>query len=283
MPTLSDVIKESLEEVEALPKEQLLEEEIEEMEKDEERRTRLAKMPVFYGGKEEVEIEKLEAGEEDSFHKCFNEYVEGLKKVSTKIATTVMDQRHLALTFTKIAKAVFPEVKRLTYPSQAGQLGILPIIPAALKYADTPSADYPCYTSYDTNRWTMSLTADTPAYFLGDGSNYYKASPTTNQHSFIVILKDGVVESGSSPTIDHMRFYSEPYQKYGVFAPHVLTEAPIEDGKTLYQYNTHATIAADHLTNNMFGFMPRANGVKTIKLLGFVIYEHDFLPNLTAR
>lgn len=276
--SLEEAVRESLEMVEALAEDELLEGEPEVLAR---RRAHIARTPIYYYGRREVDLADLDTAEIRHINRCFNEYVRGIRRVSKVIADeTVMPQRALVLTFARIAKATFPKRKDYTYPSQEGTLGILPLIPAAIRYVTTPSAAFPAYTSYDSNRWTMTLTADTNAYFFGSATDFYRACPATDKSAFLIILKDGVVEVGSTPAINHMRIESEPHRLYGIFAPHTIVDIPITPGTMLYQYNTLAALGIDHMVGFRWGFKPLASGTRTIKLLGFVIYEHKLLPDL---
>jgi hypothetical protein len=242
-------------------------------------------IPVYIMGKsasDTVESAPLDKDEMAVVTRCINEYKQGLAKVSPVLAELVERNRKFVVTCAGIAKETFPVKKNYMYPSQSGSLGILPLCPPAIKYA-TPSATYPCYSSYTLNSWDIPITANTAAYLFGDGTNYYQASPTTEKYSFIVVLKDGVIEVGTTPSIEHMRLYTEANKKWGVFVPHPLTEIPVEAGKMLYQYNTLAAVAEDHVTKLMWGFMPRRTGTARIILLGFVFFMHDFMPDLTTR
>lgn len=245
--------------------------------------TELLRQVPSFGAERTFDYIETTAEDKDAINRCITDMVERLKRVSTVLADTVMSQREHIVRYAGIAKAVFPEKKPYTYPSEKGTLGVVPIIPQALKYAATPSATNPCYTNYETNRWRISLTAGSAAYLLGNGTDYYSASPTTEKHSFMLILKDGVIEIGTTPKIEQFRLYTKTAAKYGIWATHPLAEIPIEAGKLVYQYSTIGMIPIDHTAEIMFGFMPRESGVAIIKLLGFVFFEHDLLPDLTWR
>ena len=238
---------------------------------------------VYGGGRVQFEEETLTESDISAIDNFFDDLIGQLRLVSSKIADLYRRQREVIMRFAGVAKATFPERKNFSYPSQTGTIGMVPIIPQALKYTATPSDTEPAYTSYKTNSYDIDIVAGTPAYFLGDGTNFYKASPTTEKHSFMVILKNGIIEIGTTPSIEQFRVYTDKETKWGIFTPHILAEMPIEDGKLLYQYNTIAAIPVDHVSGTMFGFMPRRTGTMTVKLVGVVFYEHAFLPDLTWR
>jgi len=241
----------------------------------------LSRIPMFFGDRKEVVYEPLGA-EEAVIRKVFMYGVEQLRRVSPKIAADIEPQLSIALKVAGIFKAMIPESKPYTFPSEAGSLGVAWLFPQAIKYASSASSTYPCYTSYTTNTWELTLTAGTKAYFFGDGTNYYRASPTTAKHSMILVFHNGVIEIGSTPKIQQFRLYSEGMTKYGIYTVAPVVEVPIEENKTLYQYPTPmGAVPIFYDKGIMWGFMPAESGTSTIKLLGLVFYEHDLFSDLT--
>jgi len=238
-------------------------------------------VPVFAGGRDRVDYEELSAKERAAVERCFRAGLEHLERVAPSIAASIRPQLGLVLKFAGVAKATFPESKPIAFPSEPGTIGVNWLFPQAIKYAATPSADNPCYTSYKANLWEMDLTAGTAAYFFGDGTNYYKASPATAKHAFILVFKDGVIEVGSTPKVQQFQIKTEIQHKYGVYTVEPLVEVPVEEGKALYQYPTPmGAVPIYHDLGIMWGFMPTYSGTATIKLLGMVFYEHDFASEL---
>ena len=236
---------------------------------------------VFAGGRTRVDYEPLTADERKAVNECFMAGLRHLEKVAPEIAASIRPQLSLVEKFAGIAKAVFPETKPIAYPSEPGTIGVNWLFPQAIKYAASASSTYPCYTSYSTNLWEISLTAGAAAYLFGDGSNYYKASPTTGQHAMLLVFQDGVVEVGSTPKIQQFQIKTEIQAKYGIYTVEPLVEVPLESGKAIYQYPTPmGAVPIYHDLGIMWGFMPAYSGTATIKLLGMVFYEHDFAAEL---
>ena len=242
----------------------------------------LKEHPAF-GAQRTFDYIELEDGDEKAILRCIRDTVGIMSKISPEIAALFSDQEEAVLKYAGIAKAIFPETKEYTYPSQGGNLGVLPIIPQALRYIATPSATSPAFTSYATNLWEITTTAGTAAYFLGSAAQHYRTSNVKGSHSFLCILKDGIIEIGSTPSVQQFHLETEAYRVHGIWAAHPITELPLEKGTTIYQYNTVASIPVDHTTGTRFGFMPSRSGISLIKLLGFCFFEHDFLPGLTWR
>jgi len=211
----------------------------------------------------------------------FDSGVNQLRKVAPSIASDIERQRQLAINMAGVAKATFPVRKNYSFPSVPGSLGVAWLFPQGLKWVATPNASNPCYTSYMTNSWDIPVTAGTAAYILGDGTNFYKANPNTDTHTFILIFENGLIEYGSTPSIEQFQLITEGKRDYGVYTVEPLTEVPVEKNTVLYQYPTPlGAVFADHNRGVMWGFMPRTTGTKTIKLLGLIFYEHNFMSTL---
>lgn len=245
-----------------------------------EERIRPMGINVFTGGRETVAHEPLKAEEEEAVNKAVDMVARLLGKVSPDLARQFRNHLDVFKFFGGVAKAMFPESKPISFPSQEGHIGIIPLIPQVIKYVATPSATSPAYTSYNTNSWEMDLTAGTAAYIFGDGTNFYKANPATDQHTLLVVIQDGVIEVGSTPKIDQFKIYTSISQPYGIYAAQPLTDITVEPSKTIYQYPTLGAIPVYHDLGIMWEFMPKYSGTSVIKLLGLAFVEHGFLSDL---
>jgi len=211
----------------------------------------------------------------------FDSGLNHLRKVAPSIASDIERQRGLALNMAGVAKATFPVRKNYAFPSVPGSLGCAWLFPQGLKWVATPNASNPCYTSYTTNSWDIPVTAGTAAYLLGDGTNFYKSNPNTENHTFVLIFENGLIEYGSSPSIEQFQLLSEGKRDYGIYTIEPLVEVPVEKNVAIYQYPTPlGATFVDYNTGLMWGFMPRVSGTKTMKLLGLIFYEHNFMSSL---
>lgn len=235
--------------------------------------------PIFGGGREVVEYAELTSSELEAIERCVRFGYELLRKISPDLAEDFL--RHLPIfqKFGGIAKALFPGDKPIAFPSEPGKIGVNFIVPQLVKYVATPSPSAPAYTSYSNNSWEISVTAGTPAYILGDGTNYYKASPIDNQRALLVIMKDGLVEVGTTPSTDQFKLWTEVQSRYGVYTIHPLVDQPIELGKTIYRYTTPGVIPVYHDLGIMWGFIPKRSGTVDMRLIGIAFFEHDLLAN----
>lgn len=239
-----------------------------------------AGVPIAGLGRQMLSYVDLSKEEERAVERVFDMGIEHLRKVAPSIAADVERQRQLAIIMAGVAKATFPFRKNYAYPSVPGSLSVAWLFPQAIRYAATPGPTAPCYTSYKPNSWDIDVTAGTPAWLFGDGTNFYRASPTTNRHSFILVFRNGVVEVGSTPSIEQFWIISEAKRDYGIYTVEPLVDVPVEKGVALYQYPTPGAVFVSHESGIMWGFMPRTSGTKTIKLLGLIFYEHDFASSL---
>jgi hypothetical protein len=223
----------------------------------------------------------IDATETNYILRVFRIGVEHLRKISPKIASDIARQEKLVLEVARIAKATFPIRKNYAFPSVTGFLGVAWLFPQAIKYVATPSKDFPAYTSYNVNSWDIPITAGTPAYIFGDGTNFYKTLNATDSRTFLLIFENGLIEYGSTPSAQQFRLISESKADYGIYTIEPLIEVPIESNLSIYQYPTPlGALLIDYNVGVMWGFMPYRTGVATIKLLGMVFYEHGFAPNL---
>lgn len=230
---------------------------------------------VFVGDRESFVYSPVEKEERQAIEFVFKYGLNQLKRISPKIAADIEPQLSLALKVAGIFKEMLPERKSYVFPSQTGTLGVAWLFPQAIKYATTVP------TSYKNNSWDMDLTAGTKAWIFGDGTNYYKTSSATGAHSAILIFQNGIIEIGSTPKAEQFRLVSEGLTKYGIYTVAPIVEERIEENRLIYQYPTPmGAVPVFYDKGIMWGFMPKASGTSTIKLLGLVFYEHDFASDL---
>jgi len=228
-------------------------------------------------GRDQLPYAPLDESEVDAIRRVFHAGLEHLRKVAPKLALDVARQERLVIEFAAVAKATFPIRKNYAFPSVPGSLGVAWLFPQAIRYAATPSADNPCYTSYRANSWDIDIVAGTTAWLFGDGTNFYRTSKAEGARTFILVLNNGIVEFGTTPSTQQFRIISEAKTDYGIYTVDPLMEVPLESGTVIYQYPTPLGATwVDFNRGIMWGFMPTRSGKATIKLLGMVYYEHDF-------
>jgi len=232
-------------------------------------------------GRGTVDYERLKTEEEDAITECVMNHYRLLKKVSPEVAETFRRHLDIFIIFGGIAKATFPESKPITYPAEAGTIGVEGLIPQAIRYVATASSTYPAYSGYDLNKWTISLTEGTEAYLLGSSTALYKASPTTGQHTYLVVCQDGLIEIGTSPAIIQQKLEFQGQEgRYSPWATHVLVDQTIERNTSIYQYNTRGVLGVSHDLGVRWSVMPKATKVSELRMLGIFFYEFDFMSDL---
>jgi hypothetical protein len=235
---------------------------------------------IVSGGRDTIEYVAPTTTEISEVDKCIDQIVSVLRKASPSVAADFQAQKTIFEKFAGVAKAKFPGLKSITYPGTSGNIGVMGLVPEAIRYVATPADATPAYTSYPANSWDISLTAGTAAYLFGDATHFYKASPTDGSRALLVVAQNGLIEIGSTPKIVQQRIFTEAETKYGPWAVQPLAEIPTETGKTIYQYNTLGVVPIYHDFGIKWGIMPIATGTSTLKLLGLVFYEYGLFPDL---
>jgi len=244
---------------------------------------------MFMGGRDTYDYERLTDEEADSIHLAFDKNLKRIENVSPKLAANMRPQREAFVKWAGIAKATFPETKSFSYPAVAGGLGADWITPELYKYSTSPAAaaatnsysDYngttAAFTSFD-----LTLTAGTARYVAGNvtETNFYKGCATTDKHSFVVIAQDGLVELGTTPKVNMMKFSTQLQTKYQWISMSPSLTQTMEDYRAIYQYDTPGMIPMDHNVGTLIKVMPTVSGTTTLVPLGMVFYEYDFATTL---
>lgn len=242
---------------------------------------------VFSGGKDVVDIAELSQDERDAITLCFDENIKKLENISPKLASLYRPQREAMVKMAQIAKGTFPEQKIYSYPGQSGGLGVDFINPYLLGYGNvTNGTGANGYTTYDgllpgtteIRSWNVLLnTAGTMDYLLGYDATYdYSGCATDQKHSFVAIFQDGITEVGTSPRIAQMHFKSSLMDRYVPISVPPLVGQTIEEGKSIYVYNTPGIIPIPHNYGIWIRFIPLYAGISHMPLMGMVFYETDF-------
>jgi hypothetical protein len=235
----------------------------------------------FAPGVDNISYEEISPSERKAVELAITMLSNHARAIAPQLAVEVERQAPAVYKMAAIAKAKFPGLKIVSFPATGtGTIGISPLFPQAVKYAASPSASAPAYTSYASNSWDISFTANTAAYLFGDGTNWYKASPTDGSRALLVILQNGVLEIGSTPKIVQERIITDKSQKYGVIGVSPISAIPVEAGKSLYIYPTPGVVPVFHDIGIMWSVLPARGGTSTMPLLGFVFAEGDFLAGI---
>jgi len=228
---------------------------------------------IYVGALKHVDVAPLSTEEEGVLRRYIRHVGKVLERISPVLARNFLDHESFFVKCAQMFKAIVQ--KPLVIPPVPGTFGVTVIFPQAIKYTASPSSTEPAYTSYKSNSWEIDLTAGSPIWFLGDGTNYYRASPVEGKKSMLAIIQDGLIEIGTTPKLYQMKMITQQDAARGPFAVAPLTEIPVEYGKAIYQYN-HPALIVRHDFGVMWGALPAYSGTGVFKILGLVFYEYDF-------
>ena len=236
-----------------------------------------------FTGKERYAYEELSESEKKAIRTVFRVGLRQLAKVAPKIASDIEEQEPLIYGAAMIFKRITENTRPFQFPPTINSLGVAWLFPQAIKYAASPSPENPCYTSYETNSWNISMTAGTAAYLFGGSgeTEWYRPSKTEGARAMILVFQDGVIEIGTTPATQQFHLIAEGLTGLTPYTVNPIKEIPLESGKTLYQYETQlgALISTPDL-GIKWSFMPEVTKTSTIKLLGLVFYEPEFFKSL---
>jgi len=234
---------------------------------------------VLVGGIGSLPVEEFTPDEEKLFNKFIDNSVHVLGKQLPEIAE---DFEGNADVFLRVGEVFKAKIRGKAFGGQlpsSSQFGVALLIPQLIKYHSSPDSSHPAYSDYTINTWNISLTAGTAAHILGDGTNYYKASPTTDARAALVIMKDGIISVGTTPAFNQIQVKTEKVS-YPPFSVHPLVDLPIEEGYPVYRYNLPFNLPVFHDFGVMMDIMPQVTKTADIRLIGVCFYEYNFFSSL---
>lgn len=231
---------------------------------------------VFLGGiGPSIEVQNLSEDEITLIEKFFNEANRALSRTSPYVADAFVKQKDLIYTFAQIFKAKVNGKSFAGEVPSPGSLGIAMLMPFDLHYTDTPSGTAPAYTSYGKYDWTLSTTAGTAVYLLGDATNYFKMNPTVGKRAMAIVIKDGVIEVGDSPKFYQFKLDTER-NTYPPFRTHVLADVSTDPDRPVYVHKIPFAIPLWYDFGIKFQAVPHFTGTADLRLVGVVFYEYDY-------
>jgi hypothetical protein len=269
----------------------------------------------FSGGRTAVQTANLAPAEITAILTAYNSNLNLIKRVSTLLYNDLVNQQqpaptgdwlrnghNAALKFAMIAKATLASqggTKPITWPPLVGQIGVQWLDPFLVQYSGTKSATYPCYTDYTKDTWnlpfnvsgsgtalaqilgTATYTKNTPPATSSviSGQTYYQANNTINQRELWFIFQNGVLEIGTTPDIQQWIIQTSLTQAYNTYSTHSLVYKPIDDYRTIFQYNTPGIIPVYNDMGIYFAGLPQSTTTThVLPLLGMAFYETALLP-----
>ncbi|MEM2698995.1 MAG: hypothetical protein QXF17_06740 [Ignisphaera sp.] len=158
----------------------------------------------------------------------------------------------------------------------AGSLGVSPLFPYALKPTNaTPSG-------YQLNSWNISLTANTAAFLLGSPTAFYIGQTTPNATTWYYIFANGLVEIGSTPSIEQIKIISQEKQAISPYYVGPFVDVPVNKDYPAYIYPLPGFYIDNQSQGLKLSVLPRRTGVADLRLIGLVFYEYDFFKDFVT-
>lgn len=234
---------------------------------------------VLIGGLGALSVRRMNPDESKAFDRFIANSVDALSKISTEIAE---DFKAHGAFFKTVGEAFMGKVDKAfggILPA-SGQVGVSLLIPQDIRYVSSASSANPAYSDYSLNSWEISLTAGTAAYPLGSSTQFFKPRTTTGYRCAIAVMKNGLIEVGTTPSINQIQFTTERIS-YPVLTVHPLVDQPIERGLTIYRYNLPFAIPMFYDFGIRMAVMPTATKTADLRLVGVVFYEYDHRASLS--
>lgn len=243
--------------------------------------------PIYTGRKDEAPYIDLSPTEIDAVNACLDAGFEHFAMASPKLASIYQAQREDILTWAGFAKAAMDN-KVISYPSQPGGIGICWMNPQSIMY-DEGDGFFTEYNGWEANTHNVVLaTTGAPDFtgenfLFGSDSEYYKSHDVPGKRAISVVLKDGLIEIGTTPSFMLQRIISESDTQYGIISEPPTYAIPIERGIGLY---VHKTLGMVPLWNDLgikWSVLPLRDVTATILPVGVTFYEHAYLNELAQR
>lgn len=245
-------------------------------------------LPVLTGGTRTFEVAQLSPLELARLTEFLDYYGRKLQKVSPVLAEDFIAQQGFFLDVAAYAKARFEnkpynedEVAELP---RAGQLGA-----QALHCQDLRSIGEVAGNISLHNTWDLPVVAGTVQFIFGGcvapanlwfTTNWNQialpTAATIDERCIIAIMKNGIIESGTTPTIGQIR-YNTQGQAYPPWRPDILRDAQVECDKPVYQYHTPGAMILTPDLGTSLGVMPTRDGTISPRVVGLVFGEFTYL------
>jgi hypothetical protein len=237
-------------------------------------------LPLFTGGRTDVEFESLSSTEETNISKVVRRHAALMQYTSPNLAQILLDHENAIIKMGGVAKALFPTEKVIKYPGTANSIVVDIVTPQMLFWDTDPDQTNPCYNGYTPNSWNINLTAGTEAHLFGNGTDYYKTRSDNGKYLAALLLGNGLFEIGSAPKISHLHVKTKQQNLYSPVAVNPIVDLSVDPDRPVYIYNTPGMIPLTHDVETMISVMPQASGVSNLRWLGVGFYEYDHMPTL---
>lgn len=235
-------------------------------------------LPVLTGGTRTLEVAELSPTELSRIVEFLDYYARKLEKVSPVVAEDFRAQQGFFVDVAAYAKARFDnkpynEDEVVELP-RAGQLGIQALICKDLIYPGEGAATH--------RTWDLAAVAGVRVYMFGAAAplwfttSFYNAVPVVGQRSMIAIMKNGIIECGSTPSVNWI-WYTTQGQAYPPFRPDILRDGQVECDKPVYQYHTPGAMVLTPDLGTSLSLQPTRTETISPRLVGLVFAEYTYL------
>jgi len=239
-------------------------------------------VPFYTGGRTDTEFEPLTEAEEAAISKMIRGHASLMQYTSPILANILLQQETAIIKMGSVAKALFPTEKVIKSPGTQNSIVVDIITPQMLFWDTTADATNPCYNGYTANSWDISLTAGTPAYLFGDGTNYYETRKDSSKYMAAMLLHNGLFEIGTAPKISHLHVKTKQMDLYAPTAINPIVDLSVDPDRPVHIYNTPGIIPLTHDVGTEISVMPQVTGVSNLRWLGVGFYEYDHMGTLAA-
>lgn len=210
-----------------------------------------------------------------------NRVIENIKAQVANFAPRLVDiieaQRSLVYATAMAFKAsILTANKTYAMNPTSGSLGVAPLFPYAVKPTNGTPSDY------ILNSWNISLTANTPAFLLGSTTAFYTGQTTTNATTWLYIFANGLIELGSTPSIEQIKIISQEKQAISPYYVGSFVDVPVNKDYPAYIYPLPAFYIDNQSQGLKLSVLPRRTGVADLRLIGVVFYEYDFFKDFVT-
>jgi len=236
--------------------------------------TLFGSLPVLTGGTKTYEVATLSQLELARLLEFLDYLGRKLEKSSVLVAEDFKKQIPFFVDVASYAKARFDnkpfnedEVAELP---GAGQIGAQALISQDMRATGEAALH---------NNWDVAVVAGTENYIFGTAALWYLTSATVEQRAVIAIMKNGVIESGTTPSINQLHFRTQT-RGYPPWRADILVDAQVETDKPVYQYHTPGAIILTPDLGARLSFMPTRTETISPRLVGVVFAEYTYLAAL---
>lgn len=244
---------------------------------------------VYTGRKGEAPYTDLSEGEIAAINICLDTGFEHLGMVSPKLTSIYQAQRADILTWAGFAKAAMDN-KVIGYPSRPGGIGVCWLNPWSIHPNTAEILDMSEVIGWKEDSYELKELKEGTIHYLfgsyaGDETcgEYYKSYDQQPRRAMSIVMKDGLVEIGTTPSFSLHQIISESDTQYGVVNESPLNMLPVEQGLGVYLHKTIGMVPLWSDLGIKWSILPIRDGTPVVVPIGVTFYEHGYFSGLDSR